>query len=333
MAKNRQIKVGVVGYGAAYGMGRHHLRLLAANSDYTPWAACDIIEERLEAARQEFPGIETYADIGEMLRKSEVELVIIVLPHNLHAQAAIQCLKAGRHVVVEKPFAITVAECDRMIAAARKSGVTLSAFHNRHWDGNIVTIMKHLKKIGRPVRWESQHGGWAAPRDWWRADKEVSGGVVYDWGAHYTEWMLQVMNDQMTEISGFAVNEVWPQCTNEDELTYVVRFKAGGVGAHTETSIDMGSKPAIRIVGTKGAIVASGPTVEIHQVRANRSRTVTSHPAPDRAGHAYYANVANHILRGETLVITAEWARRVIQVLDYACRSAQAGRAMKPKYA
>jgi predicted dehydrogenase len=297
-----------------------------------PWAVCDVDEARLEAAQEEFPGIETYNDLGKMLRKSEVELLAIILPHNLHAKAAVRCLKAGRHVVVEKPFAITVEECDAMISAARKSKVMLSTYHNRHWDANIVTIVKHLKKIGRPFRWESQHGGYSAPRDWWRSDKKISGGVIYDWGAHYMEWMLQVMPYRMSEISGYHVREVWKQSTNEDEVGVMVRFDGDAVAVHTSTTVDAAGKPPIRIIGTKGAIVADHGSVHVHTIGKDGSKVVTAVPMEKRAGEKYYRNVADHLLRGKGLIITAEWARRVIQILDYACRSAASGKAMKPRY-
>ena len=339
MAAKQEIKVGVVGYGPAYGMGRHHLMGMADHKGLVPWAVCDIKEERLAAAREEFPGIETYNDLGKMLRKSDVDLLAIVLPHSLHAKATIQCLNAGRHVVVEKPFAITVDECDKMIAAAEKNKVMLSTYHNRHWDANILTIMKNLKKIGRPYRWESQHGGYSRPPkvnrnvDWWRSDKKVSGGVIYDWGAHYTEWMLQVMSYGMAEISGYQVNEVWKQTTNEDEVTAVVRFKGDAVAVHTSTTIDAAGKPNIQISGAKGSIVASHQGVAVHTIGQDGSRVVTNVPMLARAGEKYYANVRDHLLKGKELIITAEMARRVIQVLDYACRSANTGKAVKAKYA
>ncbi|MBM4086759.1 MAG: Gfo/Idh/MocA family oxidoreductase, partial [Planctomycetes bacterium] len=324
--------VGVVGYGPAFNMGKHHLNAMKEHKGLVPFAVCDLDEQRLAAARQDFPGIETYNDLGEMLRKSDVQLLAIILPHNVHAKAAIQCLNAGRHVVVEKPFAITVDECDAMIAAARKNKVMLSTYHNRHWDANILTIMKHLDKIGRPFRWESFSGGYSKPRPWWRSDKKISGGTIYDWGAHFTEWMLQVMRYDMIEISGFHVWEVWTETTNEDEVEAVVRFKGNAVASHTATSIAMSGKPAIRICGTKGAITADHSNVTIHTLADDGSRVQTSVPM-EKPGHpAYYANVRDHLLKGEKLTITAELARRVIQVLDYACRSAKAGKALKPKY-
>ena len=130
-----------------------------------------------------------------------------------------------------------------MIAAAKKNKVMLSTFHNRHWDSNILTIMKHLRKIGRPYRWESFFGGWEKPLTWWRSDKAISGGQIYDWGAHFTEWMLQVMNDDIVSISGFSIDEVWKHVTNEDEVEALVRFKNGGVGSHTQTQLAAAGKP------------------------------------------------------------------------------------------
>ena len=333
MAAKKVIKVGVVGYGPAYGMGKYHFDQMAATGVMQPFAACDLNEKQLEVARQQFPGIETYTSVDEMLRKSEVELLAIILPHNLHASIAVKCLKAGRHVVVEKPFAITVDECDQMIAAARKSKVMLSTFHNRHWDANILTIMKHLPKIGRPYRWESFHGSRSKPREWWRSDKKVSGGIIFDWGAHFTEWMLQVMPGQIQDISGFMVNEVWKHVTNEDEVTAVVRFKDGAMAMHTDTSLDGAPKATIRIAGTQGTIIATHGSVELHYVDDQGARIVATVPLEARACEKYYQNVADHLLKGKKLVITAEKARRVIQVLDYACRSAQSGKQMKAKYA
>ena len=114
------ITCGVIGYGGAFNMGRAHLNEMK-KAGMTPTAVCEIDPERLKVATQDFPGIETYSTAAEMLKKSKVQLLAIITPHNTHAKLALQCLKAGRHVVCEKPLAITTAECDAMIAAAKKS--------------------------------------------------------------------------------------------------------------------------------------------------------------------------------------------------------------------
>lgn len=328
----RKIKVGTIGYGGAFNMGRHHLNDLLKNPGFQASAVCDVDPERVKIATTDFPGIETYTDVGTMLKKSDVELLVIILPHNLHAPVAVQCLEAGRHCVVEKPFALTVEECDAMIAAAKKKKLMVSTFHNRHWDSNILTILKHLPKIGRPFRWESFHGGYAQPKDWWRSDKKISGGVIFDWGAHFCEWMLQVMDYEMQEIGGFQVNEVWKN-SNEDELQAVVRFKGNAVGSHVASDIALAPRDMIQILGTKGAIVATHRSVDVY-TRDKAGATVRTSVAMEPARNSdYYANVHDHLHKGKPLVITPEWARRVIQILDYAGRSAAKGQALKPKYA
>jgi predicted dehydrogenase len=243
-------------------------------------------------------------------------------------------LNAGRHVVVEKPFALSVAECDAMIVAARRHNVMLSTYHNRHWDANILTIMKHLERIGRPFRWESFHGGYAEPGAWWRSDKKISGGIIFDWGAHFTEWMLQVMDYEIESISGFQIKkEVWNKTTNEDELEAVVRFKHDAIGSHTASSIAMAGKDAIRITGTKGAIVWGHGAVVVHTMDAEGNRVATTVRMERAANQLYYQNIRDHLVEGKPLIITPEKARRVIQVLEFACRSAsKGGKPMKAKY-
>ncbi|MBC8041640.1 MAG: Gfo/Idh/MocA family oxidoreductase, partial [Opitutaceae bacterium] len=124
-----EIKVGVIGYGGAFNMGRQHLQQMQA-AGMTPVAVCEVDASRLAVATTDFPGIETYPTIAAMLKNSAVNLIVIITPHNTHASLALQCLRAGRHVVCEKPLAITTKEVDAMIAAAKKAGVMLSTYHN-----------------------------------------------------------------------------------------------------------------------------------------------------------------------------------------------------------
>ena len=202
--KAEDIKVGVIGYGGAFNMGCAHLNEMK-KAGMIPAAVAEIDAKRLEVATKDFPGIETYTSVAEMLRKSDVNLLAIITPHNTHAQLAMQCLNAGRHVVCEKPLAITTAECDTMIAAAKKNKVVLSTYHNRHWDGLILEAMKHIRagEIGAVVRVDVQMAGWNKPGDWWRSSKTISGGLLYDWGVHLLEYTLQVVNDDIREVSGY----------------------------------------------------------------------------------------------------------------------------------
>ncbi|HOL67474.1 MAG TPA: Gfo/Idh/MocA family oxidoreductase, partial [bacterium] len=209
-----EIKVGAIGYGGAFRMGKYHLDL-CARAGMTPTAVTDIDPSRLEEARKDFPGIETYSSVGEMLRKSAVTLVVIITPHNTHARLALQCLKAGRHVVTEKPMAITTAECDAMIAAARSRKLLLSTFHNRHWDGCILEAVKRIKAgtIGDVFRIEAHMGSYGQPKDWWRSSRTFSGGILYDWGVHLLEYSMQIIESEIVEVTGLDKTGYWASHT------------------------------------------------------------------------------------------------------------------------
>src|SRR3972149_9987033 len=93
-----EIKVGVGGSGGAFNMGRHHLKE-SQQAGMTPVAVAEIDPKRLQAAQEDFPGIATFSSLREMLKKSDVNLITIITPHNTHAKLAVAALNAGRHVV------------------------------------------------------------------------------------------------------------------------------------------------------------------------------------------------------------------------------------------
>lgn len=337
--KAGDISVGVIGYGGAFDMGGQHLREMA-RAGMTPTAVVELDPERRRIARGDFPGIETYASVAEMLRKSLVKLVVIITPHNTHAKLALQCLRAARHVVCEKPLAITTAECDAMIAAARKSKVVLSTYHNRHWDGCIMRAVKKIRAgvIGDVIRIEAHMGRYSQPCDWWRTSRTISGGILYDWGVHLLEYSLQIMDSDITEVSGFAHSGFWGPRTRwkddaiEDEGFAVVRFAGGRWLTLSVTSIDSNPKDGwLEITGTKGTYVLDADTWRT--VTHKRGATVTTSGLnPPSQGWRFYRNVADHLVKGDRLIITPEWSRRPIHILDLASRSAVRGRALKARY-
>jgi len=335
----RDIKVGVIGYGGAFNMGRGHLNEMA-NAGMTPTAVAEIDASRLAVAEADFPGIQTYGSVKEMLKKSDVDLVAIITPHNTHAKLAIQCLNARRHVVTEKPFAITTAECDAMITAAKKNKVVLSTYHNRHWDGCILNAVRKIKSgiIGKVHRVEAHMGGYGKPGDWWRSSRSISGGIMYDWGVHLLEYVLQIVDSRIVEVTGFAKNGYWAPKTkwkkdaNEDEAQAIVRFADGTWVTLTMSSIDSNPKRGwVELTGTKGTYIFEGGGWEAitHEDGANVSRKGRN---PKGEGWRFYRNIADHLTRGKPLVITPEWARRPIHIIDLAVRSAKKKTTLKATY-
>lgn len=334
------IRVGVIGYGGAFNMGRGHLKEME-QAGMTPVAVCEVDAERLKVAETDFPGIQTYSTVAEMLRKSDVNLITIITPHNTHAKLALQCLKAGRHVVCEKPLALTTAECDAMIAAAKKSGVVLSTYHNRHWDGWILRAVEQIKEkkvIGDIYRVDARMGARALPSDWWRTSRTISGGILYDWGVHLLEYGLQLIDSDITEVAGFsktgywAPKTKWKKDTNEDEAEAVVRFRNGSWLTLNITCLDSNAKPGfLEITGTEGSYVMDWSGYTIHK-RDGQNYSLEQGAHYPNAWEKFYGNIADHLTKGSKLVITPEWSRRPIHILDLAAQSAKKGRTLTAKY-
>jgi len=334
------IAVGVVGYGGAFDMGRVHLNEMQ-RAGMRPLAVADVDPARLEVAAEDFDGIETYTSLADMLKHSAVNLVTIITPHDTHARLATRCLRAGKHVVCEKPLAITTTQCDAMIAAAKRSKVVLSTYHNRHWDGCILEAVRQVrdrKAVGEIVRIEAHMGRYRRPRDWWRSSKSISGGVLYDWGVHLLEYALQLIDSPIVEVAAYAhqgfwaPKTAWKDDTNEDEGFAVVRFAGGQWLTLCITTIDSNPKAGqLEITGTKGTYVFEGGTWRLTTHKKNAT-VVASGENPKSQGWRFYQNIADHLVKGDKLVITPEWSRRPIHILDLADRSIRKGAAVKAKY-
>jgi scyllo-inositol 2-dehydrogenase (NADP+) len=335
-AVKTEILTGVVGYGGAFNMGMHHLNSQKATKGLKPVAVCDADPARAQQAKEDWPDLEVYTDLKELLKKSPVEMLTMITPHNTHAPLAIQCMNAGRHAITEKPMAISVKECDRMIAASKKNKVMLSVYHNRHWDANIIGLTRaaHRGGIGDVFRVDAAAAGYGKPRDdWWRSNKAVSGGYMYDWGAHFVEWLLQIMNAPMSDIAGYFQDRVWSHVTNEDEGVAVVRFKNGSSCRLEMSSIAATGLPySFRILGTKGSVVTSDGGCVVTKIDKKGERTEKYVEYPKGQHSKFYRNIRDHLLKGSDLIITPEWARRVIQVIEYSELSHKKGKSVPAKY-
>jgi predicted dehydrogenase len=335
-----EIKTGVVGYGGAFNMGRQHLREMQA-AGMTPLAVAELDPARLAAARDDFPGIETYASVSEMLAKSAVGLITVITPHNTHAALGAQLTAAGRHCILEKPMALTTGECDAMIATAKKHDVLVSAYHTRHWDGCILKAIDVVKSgvLGDIVRADMRHGAHERPLAWWRANREISGGILYDWGVHLLEYALQIVHGELTEVTAYAWDGFWSGdpgapfpagVLNEDEAHLVARFSSGQRVTLTVTGIDAAPEHGLgRITGTRGTHLIDHRTYETTIALPTGECQTTRGKNPPSQGDAFYKNIAAHLTTGEPLVITPEWARRPVEILDLANQSARLKRAIQ----
>ena len=344
--KDGKIRCGIVGYGPVFNWGWMHARWMQAVEDLRVVAICDRDPVCAAKAEGDFPEVEVYTDLGEMLRRDDIDLVAVVTPHNTHARLAIECLNAGKHTVVEKPMCLTVAEATSMIEAAEKAGRTLAVFHNRRHDGNVRAIKEVVDSglIGDLFHIEVATGGYGPGFDPkrsdrpWRVRKEIAGGALYDWGAHAIDWVLSMVPSKMTQVSGFFHKLVWDEVSNEDQTRAILRFENGCVAEVLLSHIAFLPKPYLwYILGTKGAIIDTGRDAikgycqELNGPSGGSFRLRTAEgernvPYRESDWVTYYADLADHLLRGAPVPVSGEDGRRVITVLEAAERSAGSGR-------
>ena len=196
------LRIGIVGFGF---MGRMHYRCWKAIKDAEVAAICDsnpnIVEDTKRAVGNiggaegavDFGGIELYTDFEQMLKSAKLDAVSITLPTYLHPDNSIKALKTGVHVLCEKPMALNVKDCDRMIRAANRSGKVLQIGHCvRFWPEyaeakKIVDSGKYGKVVAAMFQRLGSAPGWSI--DNWFMDEKRSGGVALDLHIHDTDYV------------------------------------------------------------------------------------------------------------------------------------------------
>lgn len=155
---------------------------------------------------------------------------------------------------------------------------------------------------------------------------------------HYLEYSLQLIDSPIVEVSGFAASGYWAPHTpwrgdtNEDEAFSVTRFKSGQWLTLMVSQLDSNPKRgAVEITGTRGTYILDPARWQIIRHRGGRTIT-TCGPNPPSQWWRFYRNISDHLTKGTPLVITAQWARRPVHILDLANRSATKGVAMKARY-
>ncbi|MGC8970636.1 MAG: ThuA domain-containing protein [bacterium] len=325
------VNCGILGYG---GMGRFHAEKTSQIQGLNLIAVCDSNLERVELAKKEYPNLKGYfTNINDMLAMEELELIFVVIPHNMHAEFVIRCLEAGKNVVVEKPMSITVEEANTMINKAREKGVMLSVFHNRRWDSDYLMIKDLISRglIGDIFHIEAGLENYRHPGFTWRSDREICGSVIHDWGAHFIDWILNLVPSKITQITGDFQKRVWHSVTNEDYGEIFIRFENGVTADFILSHISAITRPKWRILGTKGAIEANwNNEIRLVSYASGIRQDSLLRVEAENRWNEYYRNILDHLLMKEALIVKPEQARRVIGVIEAGLRSSQLRTSIPP---
>jgi Predicted dehydrogenases and related proteins len=153
-----------------------------------------IVERSKDEARMLYPNILLSRSIDDLLQDSEIEVIIVNTPDPTHYKLAKQCLDAGKHVIVEKPFTQTVLQGNELIELAQQKGKILSVFQNRRWDGDFLTVQHILdeKLLGRLVDYEAHFDRYKniVPQNTWKERASSGTGALYNLGSHMIDQAL-----------------------------------------------------------------------------------------------------------------------------------------------
>jgi UDP-N-acetyl-2-amino-2-deoxyglucuronate dehydrogenase len=200
--------------------------------------------------------------LDEMLAHGDIDALIVCTPHPLHAEQAIAAARAGVHVVVEKPMALTPEDCDRMIAAAAGSGVVLSVISQRRWYEAVRRVKTAIDagQIGQPALATVDVLGWRGPEyyamDAWRGTSAgEGGGVLVNQAVHQLDLVRWFMGD-VVEVDAWTANVNHPEIEVEDSAVAIVRFAGGGLATIiASNSQNPGLYARVHVHGRNGASI------------------------------------------------------------------------------
>lgn len=337
------VRVGVIGFGLA---GRiFHAAVVAETPGLE--LAC-IVQRRGDEAARAYPGVRIARSIEEMLEDRSIHLAVVGTPSYAHFEHGMQCLRAGRNVMIDKPFALTSEEATGLIDEARKQGVLLTAYQNRRWDGNHQTLKKVLAsgRLGRVVSYESHFDRFREqPRlDVWRESGGPGGGTLFDLGSH--------LIDQVTTLFGNP-RSLWADVridrengTADDAFDILMKFDGITARLHA-TTIAAFPGPQHVVHGTKGSFVKWGldPQEDALKAGAKFSDPGFGEEPESKWGTLYfpgqppekvktergdyrgiYENVRDAILGKAKLEVTPEQAWRTTRLIELARLSSAEGR-------
>ena len=196
-----KIKLGIVGFGF---MGHCDADMMATFDDIDLVAVADTNPEQLKDAPE---GVETYANIDEMLANADINVVMVSTPNPSHPEMVKKAAAAKKHVICEKPAAMSFAEYDEMVAACEENGVIFTVHQQRRWDKDY-RIMKEVydkSMVGDMYIIKSQLYGVNGNMHDWHIYPEMGGGMLYDWGVHLIDQMLDMVTAFISFVAGISL--------------------------------------------------------------------------------------------------------------------------------
>lgn len=270
---NNELQVALIGYGL--GGRAFHAPLIAITPGMRLATIVTSNVERREAASRDFPSARI-VDSADWVwaNASAHDLVVITTPNRSHVPLALASVAARIAVVVDKPMAATTKDARELVAEARRQGVPLSAYHNRRWDGEVLTAQRLIESgaLGTVTRFESRLDRWrpgAVPGVWReRGAPEDAGGLLYDLGPHLID-QARLLFGPVTRVYA-ELDRCRPGSAVHDDV-FVALTHASGTHSHLWAS-SVAAQPGarMRVLGTSAAYTKMHADVQEAALRSGK---------------------------------------------------------------
>ena len=345
-------QLGIIGYG---GMGDWHYNNISERiPGITVKGVYDIREEANEKAKQN--NLHVYETLDDLLRDDEIDIVTIATPNDFHKDLAIKCLEHGKNVICEKPVTMNAAELEAIIKVSNQTGKLFSVHQNRRWDRDYQIIKKILadKTIGDPYFIESRVLGSRGALHGWRGYAVNGGGMVYDWGVHLFDQLLDLIHSPVVSVSAHLASVFSAEV--DDNFKALIQFE-NGISACVEVSTNCFiPQPRWHVSGHDGTAVINNWECDGKIVKLATDKTLkwendivytaagptrTMAPRPDETTMQldlptvatdwsdYYNNIIDVLNNGAELIVKPGQSLRVMYLIDLIFESVKIGNPLK----
>jgi len=334
------IRVGVIGYG--YASKTFHAPLIAGTAGMALAAISSSDESKVKA---DWPNVDVVADPKRLFNDPNIDLIVIPTPNDTHFPLAKAALEAGKHVVVDKPFTVTLSQARELDALARSYGRLLSVFHNRRWDSDFLTLKALLADgaLGEVAYFESHFDRFRPQvRDRWREQGGPGSGIWYDLAPH--------LLDQAVNLFGLPVSltvdlaQLRPGAQSTDYFHAVLTYPQRRVVLHG-TMLAAAESARYIVHGTRGSYVKYGLDPQEERLKSGarlpqedwgydmRDGVLTRIDGEARKEEtwltlpgnypAYYAAIRDALMGGGENPVPASQAIRIMELIELGIESAK----------
>ncbi len=317
-----RIGVAMVGCGQ---IAEAHLTAVASVAEARLVFAVDADAERARSAAERYDAPRWSVDYDEALADPAVDAVVLCLPHDLHLPFSVRAAEAGKHVLVEKPMALSEAEARDMVAAADRAGVRLSVGQSTRYGAAHQRAKTLLSegRIGRVVNVMHQRTFWIErlSTDWRRVPSACGGLYLPLFGSHDVDAMLYLLNDTPSRVWG-AIRSVSPVSDGDSDGFIGLEFADGKVGSIAFATRCRQSRTETVFTGTEGTLALTPRTLAL-------DGEAVALPASEDSFTAQMRRFISALLSGEETPAPGREVVRVMRTLDLVREASEQGRAMR----